>query len=496
MDKVNEFAEAFIPKNLPKGIKQAIKDEIICHILDKADHYIDIGYKRTVAVDKAIEEFGTEREMKKYIAEEFEELYHERTWWGLAAAVLIWLMNCMCFPLDIWVYSADFNRDPDPAGAFMSFCMIFAVLGLIAFARIKRYRKMLLCIGIANITVLGILLWCFYPQMAGYSMTYNIIYLVDRFTPLLWGDKAIADGIISIIGCFGIPLIFALYSVAASILLKTGKIGKVKNVRKKCIVTASVCAAVCLITCLLQPVGQKYYDDYPVWFSAYDSHIAEETESLYVRINTGDSADAARAVLTGEGFTTIEEYREQLDRLTKKQFDADVSALTFVDGYTVYFHPEKYIKGNGFVGIKEENGVVTGVTVGNIGRYMYDEKNKTFGFFDTRNWKAWDRVSELEEYFGTLKPGDREEELMSESFGSEFGQIYTKRKCVENGNMITYYRVYFYGLENPDAPDYKRYDSRRVELTFINGALSAGTLYDEEYIDGEDVIYKKTLPAY
>ena len=144
MNEINEFVDSFVPKNIPKKRRDKLSEELICHILDKTDYYRDIGFSKEESVSKAIEDFGSDEEMKNYILGEFEELYHERTWWGFVAGAFIWLMNWMCFPLDIWVCSADYNRDPDPAGAFVSFCMIFAVLGLIIFARIKKYRKMLL----------------------------------------------------------------------------------------------------------------------------------------------------------------------------------------------------------------------------------------------------------------------------------------------------------------------------------------------------------------
>lgn len=188
MNRITEFVESFIPKNLPKKKQTALKEELLCHLLDKADYYKELGYEESVSTDKAIEDFGTDTYMKKYILGEFEELYQERTVWGILAGLFIWAMNWMCFPLDIWVASADYNRDPDPAGTFISFLMIFAVLGLIVFARIKEYRKMLFCIGISNLFVAGSFLCCFYPQMAAYSMGNNIVFLIDKFTPFFLGN--------------------------------------------------------------------------------------------------------------------------------------------------------------------------------------------------------------------------------------------------------------------------------------------------------------------
>lgn len=489
MNRITEFIDSFIPNNIPEKRKKMLRDELLCHLLDKADYYKELGWEENMSYDKAIEDFGTDTDIKNYILGEFEELYQEKTVWGIIAGLFIWAMNWMCFPLDIWVASADYNRDPDPAGTFVSFCMIFAVLGLIVFARIKKFRKMLFCIGVSNIFVVGIFLWCFYPQMASFSMLYNIIYLVDNFTPLLLGDSGIADGIIYVIAFISIPIALAVYPIVASILLKTGKIGTVKNPRKKCIITGCICVAICLITCLLQRTGWSYYEDYPVWFNPYNLTVAEETDGLYNKINIGDSKESTVLLLENEGFISINAYRSHLDRLTRKQFDADMEQFTFLDGYTVFFHPEKHIKGEGFVGIKEENGIVTGVAVGNLGKYMYDQKNKTFGYSNSYTWQQWTDIDETEEYFDLLQIGDKEEDIMY-VLGSFIGEVYAKRKYTQNGNEITYYRVYVYGLENPDAPDYDQNDSRKIELTFTNGILSQGAMYDDEYIDKETVITK------
>ena len=99
MNRINNFVDSFIPKNLQKKKAKALKEELTCHLLDKADHYKDIGYEMSISIDKAIEEFGTDEDMKNYIRGEFEELYHERTIWGILAGIFIWGLNILCLHL-------------------------------------------------------------------------------------------------------------------------------------------------------------------------------------------------------------------------------------------------------------------------------------------------------------------------------------------------------------------------------------------------------------
>ena len=175
MNRITEFVDSFIPKNISKKKAVILKEELTCHIMDKVDYYKDIGYDETESVNKAIEDFGTDEMDKKFIFNEFEELYSEKNILGILAFVIIAAMNFICAPLDLWVTSADFNRDPDPISAFISFSMIFVVFIMIAFARIKKYRKTLISIGIVNTLIAVVLLMSFYPQMAAYTMGFNVV---------------------------------------------------------------------------------------------------------------------------------------------------------------------------------------------------------------------------------------------------------------------------------------------------------------------------------
>lgn len=479
MNSIIEFVDSFIPSNLPSKRKQILKDELMCHILDKADYYQELGFGERQSIEKAIDDFGTDEEMKKFIFGEFESLYQERTVWGILAGLFIWLLNWLCIPLDIWVYSADYNREPDPAGALVSFIMIFAVLGLIVFARIKKYRKMLLCIGISNLTVIGGLLWFFYPQMAMYSLIDNIVYLIDRFTPFLFGNTLL-DVYLYI---FFIPVLFtgiSLYTFIASRFLKTGRIGDVKNPKKKSIVFASIFVFIMISTCFIQPSGRNYVENYPVWFSPYNVYISDQTADFYEGINIGDTKERAEEILKGKGFISFQEYSSHLDRLRKKQFDANTDEFMFIDGYTVYFHPEIFIPGEGFVGIKYSDGIVTGVAVGNIGKYMYDEEYETFGYFENYDDISAD-ISEVKEYFSLIKKGEREDELLNPFSYLSAGDIYAKRKYTENGSLKTYYRIYFYGVLDPEEADYRRDGNCYIELLFSDGALEKGKLFTEDF---------------
>ena len=74
MNRISEFADSFVPKNLSEKRKNALKQEIICHVLDKADYYKELGYTEEESMSKATEDFGTDEDMKKNILSEFEEL--------------------------------------------------------------------------------------------------------------------------------------------------------------------------------------------------------------------------------------------------------------------------------------------------------------------------------------------------------------------------------------------------------------------------------------
>lgn len=491
MNRITDFVDSFIPKNMPKKKALLLKAELTCHIIDKADYYKEIGYDDTESVNKAIEDFGTDETDKKFIFNEFEELYSEKSIFSIAAFVIIALMNYLCLPLDLWVTSADFNRDPDPAGAFMSFFMIFVVLSMIIFARIKKYRKTLISIGLINTLIAAVLLASFYPQMASYTVGYNLIYLIDVLTPISMGRVIVMalDGLFVMVIWFAVLLLPALYCFVEAVRIKKGLAKVIANPKRIFTVFSAVFLAVTVVSCLLQPVSKKYVDDYPVWFDNYYNYISDVSQQRFDEIVIGNGYADISNCLKSEGYVTTEEYENTLDRLSRKQFRQNLKEFNFAEGYEIWFVPDKYTGGNGFVGLKHKDGVITAKAIGNLENSMYDGKGKNFGY---SNAEFNHDMYAVFDYFKALKKGDSEAEVMSR-FGSDLGFIYSRRYSVENSKATSYYRIYCYGEVNPaETLYYNKNDSRYIELTFEDGLLAKGTMYDKVNSDkGTDVTYEK-----
>ncbi len=479
MERITEFIDSFIPKNLPKKKALLLKDELTCHIMDKVDYYKEIGYDDKESVDKAIEDFGREEKDKNFILNEFEELYSEKNIFAILAFVIVGAINLVCGGIGLWVVSADWHTYPDPISGFISFFMIFAVLLMICYARIKKYRKTLASIGLANILIAGSIIAAFYPQMATFTIGYNILYLIDMFTPFSVGlivDTYGEDGF-SIVLYNILFLAFSIYCFISSLRIKKGKAKDIEKPKKKIIIFSSIFFSVAIISCLIFPSSQRYFEEYSIWFEYYDNCISVESETTYDSIAIGDSYADVSNYLKSEGYVTIEEYKSSLDRVKKKQFNHNLNDFDFAEGYEIWFAPEKCKEGNSFVGVKQENGTISAKAVGNLEERMYTEKYDyvRFGYTDIETLTDMNAVFD---YFNSLKKGTSEEEVMSR-FGAEYGFVYAKRCSVENGKAINYYRIYCYGETDPTEKNYfDKNDYRYIELTFEDGLLTEGIIYE------------------
>ena len=492
MNRINDYVNSLIPQNIPKRKQLSLREELLSHVCDRIDYYKEIGYDTDSSIGKALDDMGEDETVKADIRNRFEELHFERTWWSVVAASVILVMNWFCWPLGLWVTSADFNDEPTVFTAFVSFMMIFVMLFGVVFARIKKYRKMLIGIGVANMIVAGCFLVCFYPQSAFYVLDINTICLLYRFTPLYMNDifQYYVGGFFYW-GCIAFLALCSVYCFALSVLIKKGRAKTVKNGKIKTVVFVAAYFAVAVFSCAIYPWSEAYERDYPMWFSGYINGITEKADELYEEIDLLDDYSATADCLKKNGWMTVEAYEKSLGKVTAKQFRGELRRFSFAEDYEVWFSPSELGKdgrGNGFIAVrKNADNKITGKSVGNLETEMCGSEYG-FGYYYISDER--DAILELVAAFDELKKGDREEDVFA-IFGSDigvvfqYGEIYTKSASIENGVTKTYYRVYSYGTLYPDEKSwYDRVRDRYFEFTFENGLLTNGKMHWDDYPDG------------
>lgn len=73
-ERIADYLEKAIPKTVSAKKYDKIRDELLSHILDKADFYIEIGYGKDEAYEKALEEMGEPEQ----VSTQFEKVYSEK----------------------------------------------------------------------------------------------------------------------------------------------------------------------------------------------------------------------------------------------------------------------------------------------------------------------------------------------------------------------------------------------------------------------------------
>ncbi len=500
MNKITEFVEDFIPKNLSKKQKEKLKEELICHILDKKDYYVDLGYGEEESIEKAIEDFCVDEKDKDYINSEFENLYSERNWFGVIVFFAIASINMLCLLSGLWVVTADVKGEPEPVSVIIGFGFIFLILLIVAITRIKMYRKSLVAAGIINILIPASMICCVYPQNAAYAIVYNLIYLIDILTPFSTRDiiSDYNDWLLFYALLFAIPLAIALYCFVSAIRIKKGRAKSVKKPKIKLVVFSCVFLTVAVASGLLYGVSEEYIDNYPIWFNKHCNFISEEAEESFEEIAIGDSYADAQDYLRSKGFVSVEECKKFSDRITLKQFNHELGNYDFYDGFEVWYMPDDLHKGsyddesNGFVGLMSSGDKVTGICIGEIQKDLYRERDLVYGKSDCFGYRERSfrhNISDAINIFRALRKGESEEIVLNR-FTEDYGVVYGKSFCVENGTEKHIYRIYTCNGEGESGspPQVIATKYAYFELVFENGKLSYGTMYYDVDNPDTDVV--------
>ncbi len=475
MNNINEFISSFLPKNIPSKKRQQLYDEMECHILDRADFYIEIGYDEETALKKSMECFGEENEMKESIKKDFEELYHERLYYAVIAGIVPVIFNLIAALTGNFIHTADYAGSPSAENVFMSSLFVCFIILQIMFCYKKGYRKSLIATGISNILIICTLIVVFYPQSALYAVPLNISYLLEKFTPLIM--KNTAEELPNSLSWYGTILFLGGTALISFILTKRvrNQGSSEKKPLKGVALLAFIMCGVCFFNGVLYKPAKEYFREYRTWFDDMNDTVSEQSLETFDLIPLGCTYDDAKSYLGYLGYVNTEDYIKTLSREEQKMFRYNLDKMDFFfsDDYEIFFEEDKEYyrrEENAFFFIRsDEKGIVAGKGVG-VGSEYEDKYGSKHHYCSA----VYDTNKFIED-FNNTKKGDSKYDVLKK-FSEENGHLYSAFSEITNGVQKDYYRVHSYG--NPSE-----YDKDRdifIQLWFTDNILEKAKL---EYYD-------------
>ena len=299
---VEAYLESAIPQKVSEDTKARLRAELECHIFDRADFYMEIGYDEETAFEKAIEQMGEGEEVKT----ELESLYKDSTlkgllwFFGLCAGNLITIS-----PWGYWHF-VEPNMYASPSIAVLSVYLavwVFLIVHTVTCFRQKLYKQLtgitsaVGLIAFGSIITNGIL----FPVLNSGRLI--IRYITD-------GPDAESDIPIA----FVTVALMAVYTVLCLIkLFSEDKLRKKPyRLSLKQITRFLSFISICFVVLygfayekyLYNYFGNDAYKEDPR--SNYITSITEEQRNLYVAIKGGDSKTETENMLAENGFVKQE----------------------------------------------------------------------------------------------------------------------------------------------------------------------------------------------
>ncbi len=470
---VEDYLNSVIPQKISETTKARLRTELECHIYDRADFYMEIGYDEDAAFEKAIEQMGEGEEVKA----EFVSIYKDNTrkalllFFGLCAVNLITISP---FGFGYW-YFVDPNHYTLPSIVILSLYLAVGVLLAVHTVRCcrQRFHKQL-----AGITAaLGLIAF-------GSPVTSGIIFpalnagrLVLRY--ITDGPEAESDVAIIIVNTvvIGVCALLCLIKLFSEDKLRK----KPYRLSLKQITVILSVISVCFLV-LYGFAYEKYeynyfgddaYKEDPR--SKYLTSITDEQRKLYVAIRGRNDKAKTEKMLTENGFVKQDkdyypywicgEYLE--NKLKKNVKGKDYSFFCYtnvVDEEVEYGDVESCI-------------IIAYDESGKIDYKMFISSTEATHYFDyCLNYRHGE---ETLQWFDSLQNGDDCETAL-EFIRSTDAFIIEDESYIGKGTVSTYkielccyypVKVSFVGLLFGFHPETVNY-SYEFEITTVNGVIT------------------------
>lgn len=296
---VEDYFESVIPKKVSEATKARLRAEIECHIYDRADFYMEIGYDEDAAFEKAIEQMGEGEEVKA----EFESLYKDSKIKGLLLFFGLCAINLITIsPWGYWNF-VDPNMYASPSIAVLSVYLVvwtFLIVHTVACFRQRLYKQLtgitsaLGLIAVGSIITNGIL----FPVLNAGRLVLK--YITDG-SEVDENDIAITFITVAIMVLYTALCLIKLFSVE-----KFRKKPYLLSIKQITVIFSVISA------CFLVIYGFAYEKYLYNYFGAdvyaetsqdkYLTSITNEQRNLYTAIKGGDSKTETENMFAENGF--------------------------------------------------------------------------------------------------------------------------------------------------------------------------------------------------
>ena len=483
---VEDYLDMVIPKKLPDGKKAELRAEIECHIFDRADYYMEIGYDEVTAFEKAVEQMGEAEPVREALA----AIHQDSSLKGILLLFGLCGLNLLSI-IAGWGYALL----PDPPLEYMPdiFTMVIflaVAIGIIIYTvkccRQKLYKQLLGITCAFALMALGsfITSGLFYPIFSGIVL--NLEYILSSITG--------AHEDFSDFASYWINVIFLwLYALICFIKLnRSSRFEKEKHF-------LSIKSITLMLSFLSMIMIVNYffsYEKYEYWFDQskqecyvemdeklFTSNITAKQRAVYISISKDDDIKETENLLTKNGFEKYNgSYEEYLDNSYSFSYAVDEKLKARLkeniedNSYIFYYYTNPMDDQNKF------DDVISCILVS----YSEDGKVKSKFFIDDSNndinesYQSRTHGEKVADWFSEIEIGY--DSLNSMDFIRTTGAAIFEGEKYTNNDTHTIYDIYlncFYLLDvgfvdilfnrKPEAI----YDSYCFEIRAENGIITA-----------------------
>lgn len=486
---VEDYLNSVIPDKISDRIKAELRAELECHIYDKADFYISIGYDEETAIKKSVDEMGETESVKT----KFGALYIDSTLKG----VLLFLSMCTINLLSVSMFGLGYWYLVEPSMQhFPSLTELAVFLTLFIFFTvytIKCCREKL------------------HKQLTGLSSAYGLMALASFITSGLFYPVFNAGGLVyrymtnghaserdlSVFVNIIVLIVYAIFSFWS--------LSRECRFRKKpyrlslnqITVILSIISVFFIVVYGLAYAKYEYsYFDEDMYAESsqetYLSSITSEQKNIYDTINGGDDATQTMEMLTDNGFVK--------QNINYKKYICDNYRLPFwVKDYLLEKNPESVIKNSEYAifcytcGMDDEEDygdIISSIVI------SYDSNNKiiyklfipdTEGWTVNRSYYNYGHGESTQKWFNNLQNGENSESALE--FIRKTDSYIIEDEKYDGDNTLNTYKILMqchYNFDatfvdfllgaSPDSMDYN-FD---LEIKAENGTLTDFTSVENE----------------